>query len=112
MAPGAFFKAYAANRQLAHDLAMSASAVAEKVRAFMAWRKTWEGTASALLVELEALTDERTTKQQTWPNTAQKLGNALRRLASNLEAVGVTITFDLRDEKGNRIVRIENPTAE
>jgi hypothetical protein len=80
--------------------------VAQAVRDFMMERATWIGTATELLGELGAVVNEKTTKQKTWPGSGQALSNDLRRLASNLEAVGIAIAFGLK-VKGRRALRIE-----
>jgi hypothetical protein len=81
-------------------------------------QKPWEGTASDLLLALEhfaqagasapppptgqGVTMQAPTvhsnaiKQKVWPKNARALGNALRRLAPNLRAVGVGVTLDLK----------------
>ena len=105
--PGAFLAAYAGNQENANDVTLEASAVAQAVRDFMEERATWIGTATELLGELEGVVNEKTTKQKTWPGSGQALSNELRRLASNLEAVGITITFGLK-VKGRRALRIEH----
>ena len=81
--------------------------MAQAVRDLMAERATWIGTATELLGELEGVVNEKTTKQKTWPGSGQALSNELRRLAANLEAVGITITFGLK-VKGRRALRIEH----
>jgi hypothetical protein len=105
--PGAFLTAYYANQESANDVTLEASPVAQALRDFMKERtEPWIGTATELLGELESVVKEKTTKQKTWPGSGQTLSNDLRRLASNLEAVGIAITFGLKI-KGRRALRIE-----
>jgi hypothetical protein len=104
---GAFLKAYAGNQQDANDLTLEASPVAQALREFMEkHNERWTGTATHLLNELEAITDEKTRKQKSWPASGRTLSNNLRRLAPNLRAVGIEMTFSRSDRQ--RLIQIEN----
>jgi hypothetical protein len=41
-----------------------------------------------------------------WPKAPNALGNALRRMASNLRAVGINIQFSRADIRGRRVVSL------
>ena len=79
MAARAFLQAYLGNQEDANALTLEASPVAQAVREFMAERIEWIGTATELLGELEAITDEKTTRQKSWPASGRTLSNTLRR---------------------------------
>jgi hypothetical protein len=94
---GTFVRAYDTNRSDANDLALEASVLAAPLRAFVEKNGTWEGTATELVRALDEGADEASrsqrARQQEWPKNGHALSGALRRLAPNLRAVGVTITF-------------------
>jgi hypothetical protein len=81
------------NRDAAHELALEASPIATPVRA-LADRAAWDGTATELLQELYRIADDAAKRAKGWPATAKAVGNALRRIAPNLWAVGVAVVFD------------------
>jgi hypothetical protein len=89
---GVFIKAYAVNRDAAHGLALDASPIAAAVRTLAALG-AWQGTAAEMLEALAAIADDTTKRAKGWPATPRALGSALRRIAPNLRAVGVTVEF-------------------
>jgi hypothetical protein len=104
IAPGAFIKAYTANRQAANDATIEASAVGPAAVA-LAKEGRWEGTAKDLLAEFckDPRSDAKTRDRQDWPKTPKALSNALRRLAPNLRVEGIVVTFpEHRDRKTRR----------
>jgi hypothetical protein len=104
-----FLDAYKANRQAAHELALEASPIAAAVRELAAVG-TWSGTATELLDRLNELVKETTRATRGWPKASNTLGGALRRLAPNLKAVGVTVTF-LPRQAERRLITIEKVDA-
>ena len=110
------------------------------VRDFAHQHNPWEGTASELLMALEMRAQARVsaqgvttpspqggqavtmqapkaatdvTKHKSWPKNGRALGNALRRLAPTLRAVGVDVTFDREpDQKRRRIIRLAHHTSQ
>ena len=106
---GTFLTAYQANREAANDLTLDASLVSQAVRNFTGnLTAAWTGTATDLLKALAEHVDEATTRQKGWPANGRSLSNALRRLAPNLRAAGVAITFDQRKAgTGKRTLKIE-----
>ena len=92
---GAFLAAYTANRRAANTVTLEASPVAEAVLRLVAEETSWKGTATDLL---ETLTNshyasDQITREKTWPKNAKALSGALRRLAPNLRAAGLEVTF-------------------
>ena len=71
--PGAFMKAYEANRKELAEGVLDADAVASAIRALMSSRTVWTGTASDLLVALEQVAGERVAKSKDWPVSAKSL---------------------------------------
>ena len=41
-----------------------------------------------------------------WPKAPNGLGNALRRMATNLRAAGIELQFSRNDEQGRRMVSV------
>jgi hypothetical protein len=104
---GAFLAAYTANRADANDLALEASAVSQAVMEFAAnLTAPWEGTATELLKLFNGRVEEVTRKQKGWPADGRALSNTLRRLAPNLRAAGVGVTFLPRSGR-RRLIHIE-----
>ena len=86
---------YEANIAGANEAALNASVIGVPFLDFMGTRTSWTGTASLLLAELTAATDERTTSHPTWKDLKpNEVSNQLRRIAPNLRRVDLDITFD------------------
>ena len=90
---------YESNREAGHELALEASPVAAAVRAVADIQATqaaatpWQGTATELLGLLTDQITEEIRRLKAWPVTGHGLSRILRRLAPNLLAVGVQVTF-------------------
>ncbi len=97
---------YFKNRQAGHELALDASPVGAALRA-LTERAEWIGTATELLNQLNAMVDEASRRARTWPTTGRALAGALRRLAPNLRAIGIEVTFGERQPRtGRRLLRL------
>jgi hypothetical protein len=90
---GSFMAAYERNRADANSLALEASALARVIFA-LDLNKPWVGTATKLLAMLNKKAGKVTRRDKGWPTSPRGLTNALRRIASNLQHVGVGIVFD------------------
>lgn len=101
---GSFLVAYAGNRREAHDLALDASPVAALIRGLT---DTWEGTAAQLLDRLTDEAEDGLTRSRAWPKSPRSLTNVLRRLAPNLRATGIDITFYREARTRRRLIAIE-----
>lgn len=109
---GTFLEVYARNRQAANDLALDASLVAGAVKKLME-KGPWEGTASELLEVLTAEISEKDAKAKTWPKSPLSLANVLRRLAPNLRAADIGVTFlKTTNNNSKRLIRIETPPSD
>jgi hypothetical protein len=91
---GTFWTAYSSNRDEAVAGVIEADPVANAVRALMATRTGWTGTASDLLVALTDLIGEGQRRSKSWPNTPSILSGRLRRAATFLRKAGIKIVFD------------------
>jgi hypothetical protein len=101
-------KAYRENIGSAVELTIEASDVAEAVRAFMANRTEWKGTASELLPLLAVTVPDRATKEKTWPKQANALSGKLRRVAPPLRKVGISIAFLREAHDRTRLIHIRS----
>ena len=101
---GSFVRAYTMNREGANELTLEASPVAAAIRLL----DDITGTATELLAKLTVSIDEKTRALKNWPKDGRSLSNALRRLAPNLAAIGVEVTFENPSRKtgGRRLIAI------
>ena len=103
---GAFWSAYCGNRDEAVEGVIEADHIAAAVRALMAERLEWTGTASQLLPALAGVVDEHVAKSKAWPDDGRVLSGRLRRAAAFLRKVGVEIDFIKQGRASTRIIRI------
>jgi hypothetical protein len=104
---GAVLDALEANRRGADAVAIEALPVGPALLAFMADRTEWQGTATALLAELERLVPEEARRRdREWPKRPNRLSNRLRRLAPNLRQVGLWVGGDRSAGSGERLVTL------
>jgi hypothetical protein len=102
-AQGTFIEAYTANRASANDAAIEATIVGPVLQAFMVARPSWQGSSTELLAELEKITDDRTRHRKEWPGSPRKLSGDLRRIAPNLRATGIDVSFS---KSGKRLIHL------
>ncbi len=103
---GTFWSAYCGNRDEAVENVIEADPVAAAVRAVMAERTEWTGTATDLLGALAEAAGERVTKAKTWPASPRALSGRLRRAATFLRKVGIDIDYAKEGRARTRIIRI------
>jgi putative DNA primase/helicase len=101
--PGAFLKAYLANRKGVHRTALQSDLFANAVCDWMEGRSGWTGTSGQLLNELDLAQDEKTTKAQEWPKDATRVSMKLRRLSGFLRQVGIEIKFPAQTDKTRKL---------
>jgi hypothetical protein len=108
--PGTFAVAYAENRRDVSDATFEADPVALAVRDFLAAEhpEGWTATAAEWLAALTPRAPEAMRRARLWPDTPQKLGNAVERAAPLLRRKGFTI---MRRHSGNRLITIDPPAA-
>jgi hypothetical protein len=90
---GAFMASYGRNRASAHDLALESASIVPPLQRLP---ETWEGTAGELLEQLLGLVAEKVAKREDWPANPRSLSGQLRRLAPDLRAIGIEVTFPQR----------------
>jgi hypothetical protein len=98
-----FARSYDANRRAAVEGIVEADPVAVCVRALMAERGSWAGTASDLLRAASALAG---TKISNWPQNPGALAGRLRRAQTFLRMLGIEISFAREGRAGTRTIRI------
>jgi hypothetical protein len=112
---GTFWSAYCGNRDEAVEGVIEADPIAAAVRALMAARTEWTGTASELLGALAEMAGERMAKSKTWPDSPRALAGRLRRAATFLRKISIEIGFGREGRARTRIIRIstaESPPPE
>lgn len=105
---GTFMGAYDQNRRDASSTALDSSPVVAPLIAFIEIENEWNGTALDLLRELERRSDPEITRTRAWPKSARSFAGILRRLAPNLRAEGIAVSFVSREGgTGRRLIVIE-----
>jgi hypothetical protein len=90
---GTFWRAYCGNRDELVEGVIDADPIAAAVRAMMATRAEWTGTASNLLDLLAEKAGDRSAKSKTWPDSPRALSGRLRRAATFLRKIGIEVAF-------------------
>ena len=108
---GTFWSAYCGNRDEAVEGVIDADPIAAAVRAVMATRTEWTGTASDLLGALAEVAGERVAKSKTWPDSPRALAGRLRRAATFLRKIGIEIGFEREGRARTRIIHITTSRA-
>jgi hypothetical protein len=103
---GTFWSAYCGNRDEAVEGVIDADPIAAAVRAVMAARTEWTGTASDLLGALAEVAGERVAKSKSWPDSPRALAGRLRRAAAFLRKIGIEISFGREGRARTRTIRI------
>ncbi len=103
-----FQSAYRKNQTIVIDDTFEADAVAVAVRDFIVAKHPdrWEGSPSALQVELDEATPELIRKSRSWPKTPAQMGNRIKRAKPLLEHKGFTVE---RRHSGTRTIIIVPP---
>jgi len=104
MKPGEALTTYQSNRAETHHLALESSPLYEPVAQLA--REGFSGTVTELHARLNCMMSESMRRSVRWPKAPNALGNALRRMASNLRAVGIEIQFSRADILGRRVVSL------
>ena len=93
---------YAANRAGQIEIAVESDPVASALRTFAEIRRTWEGSASELLPELDDFVSAKVKDSRAWPATPQTLSNRVRRAASGLRELGIDVKMGTRGTTRDR----------
>jgi hypothetical protein len=101
---GEALEAYRANCAQTHNLALESSPLYEPVAELA--QKGFSGTVAELHARLSSMMSESMRRSVRWPKAPSALGSALRRMASNLRAVGIDIQFSRADIGGRHVVSL------
>jgi len=103
MAPGEAMAACLDNCAEAHSLALEASPLYQPLAELA--HEGFTGTVAELRVRLDSMVSETIRSSVVhWPKAPNALGNALRRMATNLRAAEIELQFSRNDEQGRRMV--------
>ena len=87
--------------------AIDADPVAARVRALMADRGSWTGSAADLLRDGgDPISNGGSSSRAGWPSTPRALAGRLRRAQTFLRALGIDIAFAREGRSGNRVIRM------
>lgn len=103
---GTFWVAYSGNRDDAVEGVIDADPIAAAVRALIAARTEWTGTATELLGALGEMAGDRVAKAKTWPDSPRALAGRLRRAATFLRKIGIEVGFDREGRARTRLIHI------
>jgi hypothetical protein len=106
-----FGPAYSVNIEEAIDAVLDADIIATAVCTMMMKVVTWEGTATLLLLELEAHTIPQIVKSRGWPADHKGLSGRLRRNTEMLRKRGIELEFNRRGRGRNRTITIRRVVA-
>jgi hypothetical protein len=104
MQPGEAMTACQANCAEARDLALEASPLYGPLAELA--REGFTGTVAELHARLDSMVGAAMRRSVRWPKAPNGLGNALRRMATNLRAAGVELQFSRNDVQGRRVVSV------
>jgi hypothetical protein len=104
MKPGEALAAYQSNRAETHNLALESSPLYEPVAELA--QEGFSGTVTELHARLTCMMSESMRRSVRWPKAPNALGNALRRMAANLRAVGIEIQFSRAHFRGRSVVSL------
>jgi hypothetical protein len=103
---GTFARAYAANRRRAIEDAIDADPVAACVRALMAERGAWTGSAADLLRVGFDRSQQNSIDLTGWPKNPRALAGRLRRAQTFLRTLGIELAFAREGRAGTRVIRM------
>jgi hypothetical protein len=104
MKSGEGMAAYKVNRAEARDLVLESSPLYEPLTQLA--REGFTGTVAELRARLDSMVSEAVRRSVRWPKAPNVLGNALRRMATNLRAAGIELQFSRNDQHGRRMVSV------
>src|SRR5580658_5410647 len=104
MQPGEALAACQTNSAEARDLALEASPLYVPLAELA--REGFTGTVAELHARLDSMVSDAMRRSVRWPKAPNGLGNALRRMATNLRAAGVELQFSRNNEQGRRVVSV------
>ncbi len=104
MKPGKAMSACQTNSAEARDLALEASPLYGPLAELA--REGFTGTVAELHARLDSMVSDALGRSVRWPKAPNGLGNALRRMATNIRAAGVELQFSRNEVQGRRVVSV------
>lgn len=105
--PGMFMEAYLGNRAAANDSAIEGSVIGIPLMKLMETHAILQGIAKELMEAVEATLprdkNDNVKRPPGWPRSARAFAGELRRIAPNLRAAGIDLTFGTHTRKGTPI---------
>ena len=102
--PGKAIAACRTNSAEARDLALEASPLYVPLAELA--REGFTGTVAELHARLDSMVSDAMRRSVRWPKAPKGLGNALRRMVTNLRAAVVELQFSRNDVQGRRVVSV------
>jgi len=99
-----------ANSAHARDLALELSPLYRPLAELAS--EGFTGTVAELLARLDSMVSHAMRRSVRWPKAPNVLGNALRRMSTNLRAAGIELQFSRNDVLGRRVVSVINRRAD
>jgi hypothetical protein len=104
MKTGEALAACQTNSAETRDLALEASPLYVPLAELA--REGFTGKVAELHTRLDSMVSDALRRSLRWPKAPNGLGNALRRMATNLRAAGVELQFSRNDVQGRRVVSV------
>jgi len=90
---GTFLRAYESNRGEANQVSLDASPIGAFIQQIADTEGKWIGTPTELWRKLGEVAEDDAQKQAGWPKNGRGVSGQLKRIAPNLRAQGVTVTW-------------------
>jgi hypothetical protein len=103
---GTFMSAYTENRDEAVHSVIESDPVASAIRSLMASQTTWTGNTTDLLDVLSKEVSETVLRMKSWPSTPQALANQMRRAATFLRKIGISVEKTREGRARTRTIHI------
>jgi energy-coupling factor transporter ATP-binding protein EcfA2 len=105
---GEFMATFNESREQSRQVVIESSPVGEAIiRLMEKTQLVWKGTASELLNELEKHTDEATYRSRYFPKASNMLTRQLNRLAPDLKALGIEVSFMRQGVESKKVICLE-----
>lgn len=96
-------QAFSACQRDSNEAAVQGSVVGPVLIDFANSVKDWTGTCGDLKQHLQTFANHQIQTNESWPKSARKLSNCLKRLAPSLRSLGTGVEFLSRSNRGRQI---------
>ncbi|NCJ05169.1 hypothetical protein GS597_01270 [Synechococcales cyanobacterium C] len=101
-----WLRAFNESRELARQVVLEASPIAEAIDLMITRDGDFKGTSSVLLKKLEAFAEDSVVRSRAWPRASNSLSRMLNRLKPDLRAVGIEVSDTRQGGTGARLIAI------